>query len=139
MRHRIQTLVVDDSSLLRDFLVILLNQESGFEVVGTAADGLEAIQCLSSLHPELIVMDVNMPQLDGIAATRLIKQSPHPPVIVLVTADFTAACRAEAEDAGADGFVSKSEHLPTELKSVLNDLFSPMRIASRSLASVSAC
>jgi DNA-binding NarL/FixJ family response regulator len=126
--RRIRTLLVDDSQLMREFLTRLIGRESDFELVGTAADGREALRSTAALRPELILMDVQMPYLDGLEATRIIKQFGvqvgYAPMIVIVTSDDTLECRSRAEDAGANGFVLKSEHLGAQLSSTLENLFS---------------
>jgi CheY-like chemotaxis protein len=127
-RHRrVRTLLVDDSEFTRAFLAILI-EECGFELVGTAADGRQAFRAAAALRPDVILMDFEMPFLDGLQATRLIKtygrQIGCAPVIVLVTSEDTLECRAQAKDAGADGFVSKSENLRGQLKSMLDNLLS---------------
>ncbi len=126
--HRsVRTLLVDDSQFMREYLSILLRREGGFELVGTATDGREALGCVTALKPDLVLMDVNMPCLDGIEATRSIKQSGrqsgYAPAIVIVTSEDTLACRSRAEKAGANGFVSKTEDLRAQLKSTLENLF----------------
>jgi DNA-binding NarL/FixJ family response regulator len=127
--HRpIRTLLVDDSEFMRKYLARLIELERGFEVVGTAADGFEAIRYVGAHKPDLVLMDVNMPCLNGIEATRSIKhsgkQSGYAPVIIIVTSEDTLACRSQAKKAGANGFVEKSEHLRVDLKSTLDGLFS---------------
>jgi CheY-like chemotaxis protein len=124
----IRTLLVDDSESMRDYLRMLVALEGGFELVGTAPDGREGVQLASALKPQLILMDVRMPCLDGLEATRIIKQSGSQagpqPVIIIVTSEDTVECRSEAKEAGADGFVAKSENLRIQLKSALHGLFS---------------
>jgi DNA-binding NarL/FixJ family response regulator len=127
----IRTLVVDDSKFMRDLLGIVISQQRGFELVGTAADGRQAFRAAAALRPDVILMDFDMPFLDGLQATRLIKtygrQIGCAPVIVLVTSEDTLECRSQAKDAGADGFVSKSEDLRSQLTSTLDRLFSESR------------
>jgi DNA-binding NarL/FixJ family response regulator len=124
--RRVRTLLVDDSPLMRVFLARLM-EENGFEVVGTAADGREALLYVAALKPDLVLMDVEMPYLDGLEATLSIKESGgrggYAPVIVMVTSEDTLACRSRAEEVGADGFVPKSGNLRTELNSTLEKLF----------------
>ncbi len=119
---------MDDSEFMRAYLTRLLGQEHGFELVGIAPDGRQSLQVVAALRPDLILMDVNMPHLDGIAAARIIRQSGaqlgYAPVIIIVTSEDTKACRAQAEEAGANGFVPKSEHLRADLKLALDSLFS---------------
>jgi CheY-like chemotaxis protein len=124
--HRVRTLLVDDSEFMRALLTMLI-EECGVELVGTAADGRQAFRAAAALRPDVILMDFDMPFLDGLQATRLIKtygrQIGCAPVIVLVTSEDTLECRSQAKDAGADGFVSKSEDLRGQLKSTLDRLF----------------
>jgi len=126
--RRIRTLLVDDSDLMREFLTILLSRQGGFELVGTAADGRQALRCAASLRPALILMDVQMPNLDGLQATRIIKEFgarvDYEPVIVIVTAEDTLECRSQAEAAGADGFVPKTLRWEIQLKTTLGQIFS---------------
>ena len=126
--RRIRTLLVDDSQLMREFLTVLIGRESDFELVGTATDGRQALRLAAALRPELILMDVQMPNLDGLGATRIIKQFGaqvgYEPVIVIVTSEDTLECRSRAEAAGANGFVPKDMRLGVQLTSTLENLFS---------------
>jgi len=81
---RIRVLLVDDHSMLRQGLRLLLESCPDLDVVGEASNGAEALQQLGSLQPTVIVMDINMPKLNGIAATWLVKlQHPHIAVVGL--------------------------------------------------------
>jgi CheY-like chemotaxis protein len=126
--RRVRTLLVDDSQCMREYLGHLVRAEGGFDVVGTATDGLQALRLVSVLRPDLILMDVRMPCMDGLEATRILKQNPaqstYLPVIIVVTSEDTATCRCEAKEAGADGFVAKSATLRLQLKYTLHRLFS---------------
>jgi CheY-like chemotaxis protein len=128
----VRALLVDDSPFMRAFLAIFL-EDAGIEVVGTAADGCQALQSVAALKPDLVLMDVDMPRMNGIEATRSIKEagqhSGDAPVIVIVTSEDTLECRSQAEDAGADGFVSKSDDLRGQLNATLDNLFSWKREA----------
>jgi CheY-like chemotaxis protein len=132
---RVRTMLVDDSKLMHEFLTMLLTRENRFEVVATATDGRQALRSAAALRPDLILMDVQMPILDGLEATRLIKQFGaqvgYNPVIVMVTADDTSDCRFLATAAGADGFVAKTTHLGTRLRSTLDRLFPSHHRSSR--------
>jgi YesN/AraC family two-component response regulator len=72
----IRILVVDDQALFVDGMRMILDSQDGFEVVGTAADGAEAIARTRELAPDVVLMDIRMPVLDGIAATRAIRTGP---------------------------------------------------------------
>src|SRR5215213_17102 len=102
-----QLILADDHHLLRRAFRSLLSGEPGLEVVGEASTGLEAIEMCRRLGPDLVLMDVRMPEMDGITATRQIKRD-HPSVSVLmVTMHENPDYLLEALDAGADGYVLK--------------------------------
>ena len=103
----IRVLLADDDALVRSGLRVLLGAEGDLDVVGEAATGREAIARARELHPDVVVMDVRMPLLDGVAATREIVSWPHRPrVLVLTTFDLDEVVD-DALDAGADGFLLK--------------------------------
>lgn len=82
----VRVLLVDDQELIREGLAIILNAEADIEVIGSAADGREGIRLAQRLHPDVILMDIRMPRMDGIEATRRIKAAlPAVPVIILTT------------------------------------------------------
>ena len=101
-------LLVDDHALFRQSLRVLL-ETSGYEVVGMAADGTEALQQARALHPDLILMDIDMPGCDGLAATRLIKAELPKVKIVMVTVSSTDEHLFEAIKSGASGYLLKSQ------------------------------
>ncbi len=79
----IRVLVAEDSAVTREYLVYLLGQDPALEVVGVARDGYEAVQQAERLRPDVIVMDVHMPRMDGYEATRqIMERVPRPIVIV---------------------------------------------------------
>lgn len=102
--------IVDDHDLARDGLSDMLADESDMEVVGEASNGREALSLCSRLNPNLILMDVRMPEMDGLTATRKIKQR-HPRISVLmVTMHENPEYLLEALKAGAAGYVLKDAH-----------------------------
>ena len=105
MGHVLRVLIADDSAAVREGLISLLDTLPQFEVVDTAEDGLEAIQKVSRLTPDLVIMDAQMPGVDGVEATRRIKQA-FPTVGVLFFSIFTDYVGA-ALAAGADGYLPK--------------------------------
>jgi DNA-binding NarL/FixJ family response regulator len=100
-------LVVDDQALMRDGIASLLSLERGIAVVGTASNGEEAIKQASTLKPDVILMDVRMPVIDGVAATAQIRRDfPDTPILMLTTFDDDALVLA-ALQAGANGYLLK--------------------------------
>ncbi len=122
---RIKTLVVDDSPLMLKILAQILKEAGNFDLIGTATDGCQGLRQMSLLSPELVLMDAHMPRLNGIQATRSIKQREHPPKVIVVTSDDSTGMKTMAEEAGADGFVVKDGNLRHRLITALQDLFCP--------------
>ncbi len=104
----VRVLVVDDSRFYRRRVSEILSSDPSLEVVGTARDGAEAIELTNSLRPDVITMDVDMPVMDGITATRRIMAS-SPTPILMFSAQTTTGARAtlEALDAGAVDYIPK--------------------------------
>jgi DNA-binding NarL/FixJ family response regulator len=103
----IRLLVVDDHVAVRASLVAFLEMQDGIEVVGEAADGREAVAVAGALTPDVVLMDMRMPVMSGIRATRLIKQARRETRVILVTAYEDGELVESAQEAGADGFVLK--------------------------------
>jgi DNA-binding NarL/FixJ family response regulator len=105
----IRVLVVDDQSMVRAGLRMLLGGEHDIEIVGEAGNGREAVRQAGSLHPDIVLMDIRMPELDGLEATRRILAAEESTrVIVLTTFDLDEYVY-EALSAGASGFVLKDD------------------------------
>jgi DNA-binding NarL/FixJ family response regulator len=102
----IRILVVDDQALVRSGFHLILDSESDFEVVGEAADGEEAIQLARELRPDVVLMDVRMPRMDGVEATRTLAADGATRVLILTTFDLDEHLFA-AVRAGASGFLLK--------------------------------
>ena len=99
--------IVDDHELARDSLRDMLDDAPDFEVVGEAANGREALSLCSRLHPELMLMDVRMPEMDGLQATKEIKRRHPKTSILMVTMHENPDYLLEALKAGAAGYVLK--------------------------------
>jgi DNA-binding NarL/FixJ family response regulator len=103
----IRVLVADDQQLLRAGFRVILESEPGIEVVGEAADGVEALDVARDTRPDVVLMDIRMPRLDGLTATERLLARPEPPrVVVLTTFDQTEYV-VRALRAGAYGFLLK--------------------------------
>jgi len=105
----IKTLLVDQSA---EFLVgasLWIVGRPELVVVGKVHSGLKALEAVSRLKPDLVIMDCVLPELDGFRVARLIKALPSPPLIVIATFATSRTARDEALAAGADGFIAKDE------------------------------
>ncbi|GAB2583388.1 response regulator transcription factor [Streptomyces capparidis] len=104
----IRVLIADDQAMVREGFSVLLNAQPGIEVVGEAVDGLDAVAKAEQLRPDVVLMDVRMPNLDGIEATRRLAGRPGDQVRVLVLTTFDLDDYVyEALRAGASGFLLK--------------------------------
>jgi DNA-binding NarL/FixJ family response regulator len=114
-----RVLIVDDSPQVRQELRTLLPLAGDIEIVGEAADGLEAIRLAQALQPEVVLIDLEMPVLDGYEATRQIKAgSPSCRVVALTVHGYEAA-RQKAMQAGADLFLVKGAALESLIQAIL--------------------
>jgi DNA-binding NarL/FixJ family response regulator len=106
----IRILLVDDHPVVRKGLRTLLEEQAGWEVVGEASDGVEALEKVESLRPDVVVLDVTMPRMSGLEACRLIRQRKNGSAVevLFVTQHDSPQVLREALDAGARGYVVKS-------------------------------
>lgn len=105
--NKVRVLLVDDQTIIREGLATILKYESGIEVVGQASDGKEALVLARTLEPDVVLMDIKMPVLGGIPATRRIKKElPDTRVIILTTYDADDLV-FEGIKAGAQGYLLK--------------------------------
>jgi DNA-binding NarL/FixJ family response regulator len=106
-RDRIRIVVADDDWMFARLLQVRLSAHPDLEVVGIAGNGSEAVALAEELEPDIVLMDVSMPVLDGVEATRLIRALPEPPTVVLVTGEDDDADLG-AYEAGAAAYLRKS-------------------------------
>ena len=121
----VRVYVVDDTAHVRKMLVQML-ELSGFEVVGQASSGQEAVDGVSDTDPQVVVVDYKMPGIDGIATARLIRQSRPDQAIILYTAYLDGTLQDEAEEAGISLCVGKVEGLTTlerDIRRLAGELF----------------
>jgi DNA-binding NarL/FixJ family response regulator len=115
---RIRLLLVDDQQLIRMGMRMLLDAQPDFEVVGEAGDGRAAIDAVAQLRPDVVLMDVRMPGMDGIEATRaIVEANPQSRIIILTTFDLDEYAFAGL-NAGASGFLLKDAQ-PAELATAI--------------------
>lgn len=100
-------MVADDADGLRELVCLLLDMESDFEVVGQARDGDEAVRVVSATSPDLVLLDVAMPVLDGLAALPLVRAAAPGARVVVFTGFPEAAMALQAERLGADALLEK--------------------------------
>ena len=106
-KKKVRVLIADDQTLFREGIRDVLNSEKWIEVIGEAADGLEAVAQAKKLKPDVVLMDIKLPKLDGIAATRKIREA-VPQVNVLMLSSFEDEAHVlDAIQAGANGYLSK--------------------------------
>ncbi|MGW1464016.1 response regulator [Streptomyces sp. NPDC002308] len=103
----IRAMVVDDDALVRLGLTDLLDSDDGIEVVAQAADGLHAVEQATAHRIDVALVDVRMPRMDGIVATRRLRALPHPPKVITLTTFDLDEYVYDALAAGADGFLLK--------------------------------
>lgn len=124
-KSTIRILIVDDNPQVRQDLRIVLpmmEREAGvhLEIVGEAADGQEAVRQAAALNPDVVLMDLAMPVLNGIAATQEIKARNPQTRVVILTVYNDKESREKAEQAGADDFVEKDVSLERIIQAVAN-------------------
>ena len=120
---KIEILIVDDKGQVRRDLRTALELMEGLEVVGEAADGLEAVHQAEKLGPDVVLMDLEMPRMDGFEATRQIKDRCLAKGVVALTVYGDDSARSRADKAGADAFVEKGTSLQT-LSEVIQQVWS---------------
>ena len=128
----INVLVVDDSSLMRKMVSEMLNSASNIRVVGTARDGMDAVEKTEKLRPDVVTMDVEMPRMDGLTALCCIMaKTPVPVVMLTAMGKIEADLAVKSFEYGAVDFVSKpSKTISLDIEEVKNELISKVRAAS---------
>ena len=129
----IRILIADDHILVRRGLRAILNQMDNVEVVGEASDGLEAVSLAKELKPDIVVMDISMPQLDGIGATSQIQRLGLPTQIVVLSMYDNPDLVQKAIQTGAKGYLVKRS-VSEELMAAINQISQGKKYISQNIA-----
>jgi DNA-binding NarL/FixJ family response regulator len=105
----VRTLLVDNSADFLEAVTKFIASKPTIEIVGKALSGREAVNQVPTLKPDLVLMDLMMPGMDGLEATRLLKRLPSPPTVIVVSLHDDPSFQVAAHDAGADGFLTKRD------------------------------
>ena len=111
--HKVGVLVVDDQELFRDAMAAVVHATDGFVLVGAVTTGEEALVAATRLRPRLVLMDVNLPGIDGVEATRRLRAGDRPPVVVLVSS--YEETELDLRGCGAVSYIRKSDLGPDRL------------------------
>ncbi len=129
--RRIRTVIVDDSAFIVENLRSFFGQQQEFEVVGVAETGVQAVERVAEVKPDLVVMDVRMPRMDGLDATQRIKAGKGAPVVIIFSLEDSEAARGAAKAAGADGFVAKARGASDALAAAIRRAFPGAKLGGR--------
>ncbi len=126
VQRKIRALVVDDMAPMQEAACGVLEMH-GIDVVGRAGDGLQAVAAVAELNPELVLMDVRMPLMDGLQATRLLTEHFPDIRVVLMSGEQSPELGEQCRASGADAFVFKLD-FPQEFAAILQRLFPESRL-----------
>lgn len=122
MEKKKSILIVDDNPILREGMRSLLSSQPGLDVVGEAGDGLEAIDAVDKFLPDLVLMDLSMPRMDGMEATREIKKKRPETKVLAFTVHKTEEYIVAALAAGANGYLLKDTSYIEMIQSIEDTL-----------------
>lgn len=126
----IRTLLVDDSPEFLDAAGRFLASHPNIELVGSALSGKEAFEQVALLNPDLVLMDLAMPGINGLETTRRIKAEPGAPRVIILTLHDNPEYRAASESVDADGFIAKSD-FGAELLPLIRHIFEKDEVSSK--------
>jgi DNA-binding NarL/FixJ family response regulator len=112
----VRVLVVDDQAPFRRAMRSVVEETDGFEVVGEVESGEDSLEAAARLSPDLVLMDVNLPGIDGLEATRRLLAGDAPPVVLLLSTYDDEAGESFVAESGAAGYVTKSAFGPDRLE-----------------------
>ncbi|MCR4845874.1 MAG: response regulator transcription factor [Eubacterium sp.] len=118
---KIKVIIADDSDFVRDGMKIILDVDDEFEVLGSAANGKEAIEIAEKTKPDVFLMDIQMPEMDGIEATKYIVENDLGKVLILTTFDDDDLVKQALQN-GAKGYLIKN-HTPDHLKQMIKSVY----------------
>lgn len=124
----IETLLVDDNPEFIEAAKRFLSADKHLNIVSTALSAQEAIDLVENIRPDLVLMDLAMPEMNGLEATERIKSLPNPPCVIILTLHDTPEYREASHEVGADGFITKSD-FGAELLPLIQDLFEEVESA----------
>ena len=104
---KIKVMIVDDHSLIREGLKQLLEFDGSIEVVGEASNGIECLEKIDSVHPEVLLLDINMPEKNGIEVLKEMKEKESPIKVLILTVHNELEYLTQAVDIGVDGYILK--------------------------------
>ena len=119
---KIKVMIVEDHSLIREGLKQLLEFDGSIEVVGEASNGIECLEKIDSVHPEVLLLDINMPEKNGIEVLKEMKEKESPIKVLILTVHNELEYLTQAVDIGVDGYIlkdSESSELKKAIQSVL--------------------
>ncbi len=119
--EKIKVIIADDSDFVRDGMKIILDVDDDFEVLGSASNGREAIELAEKEKPDVFLMDIQMPEMDGIEATKYIVEHDLGKVLILTTFDDDDLVK-QALSSGAKGYLIKN-HTPDHLKQMIKSVY----------------
>ena len=133
MQKKIQVLVVDDSAFMRKMLTEIVKSDPECEVVNTAKDGVEALKAVAEFRPDVVTLDIELPEIDGLTALVYIMQEfPTPVVMVTGFSEFMGEETIKALEYGAVGFVRKPKGRISEtIGDIREELISQIKIAAQ--------
>jgi two-component system chemotaxis response regulator CheB len=130
--QKIRVLIVDDSALVRKLLGDVIAGDPDMEVIGTASNGVEAIRAVAELEPDVVTMDIHMPEMDGITALEYImRKHPLPVVMLSALAQKGATATLRALELGAVDFITKPSHYPSSVKEVREEVVLKVKTAAQ--------
>jgi CheY-like chemotaxis protein len=116
----IRVLLVDDDETFAASLAATLDGDARIEVVASARDGLEAVTQCADVEPDVVAMDIHMPRMDGVEATRRIREERRDTAVILISGSMFTDARDLAEEAGAAGYLTKAECARRLLPAILD-------------------